>query len=352
MFGYRPLDHSDLGIYLASLDDTAPRRLISGASHGYYTRLAGSTRAYIVFERNLFLMAQEYDEQHEQVTGEARAITSKPLTTWRAFSSSHNGVIAYHAGNPNRTLGWFNREGKAIGTVGPPNRYVAISISPDGTRAVTAIVDALERRDLWLLDLTHGLSSRITTDGTGGAAVWSPDGRRVIAHGLNGSRLFEVSANGVGEERTVLESPQKTAYVNDVSPDGRFLVYTIGSPEGGFDLGVLPTGGDRKPALFLATPASEYLGQISPDGKWIAYISDESGRDEVYVRSFPASGSKWPVSNGGGTYPRWRRDGKELFFVSPGGALMAVPVRPAPQGLDFGAAAALPASGALASLSH
>jgi Tol biopolymer transport system component len=301
----------------------------------------------LLWLRQNVLTAQPFDPDQGRLFGDpttvpgAETVSANTGTGFSRFSVSNDGAILFTSGTDRFQPTWFNREGKAIGTVGPPNRYVAIRISPDGNRAVTAIVDALEKRDLWLLDLTHGQSSRITTGGTGGSAVWSADGLRLIAHGLNGSRLFELSANGVGEERIVLES-QKSAYVNDVSPDGRFLVYTTGSLEGGYDLGVLPTGGDRKPAPFLATSASEYLGQISPDGKWIAYISDESGRDEVYVRSFPASGSKWPVSNLGGGYPHWRRDGKELFFVSPGGALMAVPVRPAPQGLDLGAAAVLP----------
>ena len=130
-------------------------------------------------------------------------------------------------------------------------------------------------------------------------------------------------------------------YVSDSSPDGQFLVYTQGSSENGFDLWLLPTGGDHKPAPFLTTRFNEINGQVSPDGRWIAYISDESGREEIYVSSFPASGSKWPVSNGG-SYPRWGRDGKELFYVAPDGALTAVPVRPVGQGLDFGVPAALP----------
>jgi Tol biopolymer transport system component len=347
-FLYYVFGERNAGIYLGSLDHPqSNKRIVESGGDGSYLPPLGQRPGYLLWLRQNILTAQPFDPDQARLFGDpatvpgAETVSVNSGTGFSRFSVSNDGTILFTSGTDRLQPTWFNREGKAIGTVGRPDRYVAIRISPDGTRAVTSIVDALEKRDLWLLDFTRGLSTRITTGGTGGAAVWSPDGRRLVAHGLNGLRLFEVSANGVGEQRTVLES-QKTSYINDASPDGRFLVYTTGSPEGGYDLWVLPTEGDRKPAPFLATSASEYLGQISPDGKWIAYVSDESGRDEVYVRSFPANGSKWPVSNGGGGYPRWRRDGKELFFVAPSGALMAIPVRPAPQGLDFGSVVALP----------
>jgi Tol biopolymer transport system component len=339
------------GIYLGSLDrPQAKERLVESGSNGAYLPPHGKRPAYLLWLRQNVLTAQPFDPDQARLLGDpvtvpgAESVSVNSGTGFSRFSVSNAGTILFTSGTDRLQLTWFNREGKALGTVGRPDRYIAVRISPNGAQAITPIVDALEKRDLWLLDLTRGLSSRITTNGAGVGAVWFPDGRRLAAYGLNGSRVFkvfEVPANGVGDQKTVLES-QQTSYVTDVSPDGRFLVYSRGSAENRYDIWLVPTGGDHKPTPFLATPASEYLGQVSPDGKWIAYISDESGRDEIYVRSFPASGFKWPISNGGGSYPRWRRDGKELFFVAASGALMAVAVRPAQQGLDFGAATALP----------
>lgn len=213
-------------------------------------------------------------------------------------------------------------------------------IAPDSARAYSAIVDARGKRDFWLIDLARGLPSRLTNKGTLGAAIWSSQGDRLIYHYLDGAGLYAIPANGAGQESVVLQA-DRLAYVNDMSPDGRFLVYSQVSSESGKDLWFFH-GGDPKPMPFLVTPFNEFDGQLSPDGKWIAYISDESGRDEIHVRSFPKSGSKWPVSSGGGGYPRWRKDGKELFYLGLDGGLMAVPVRPATQGLDFGTPAKLP----------
>jgi eukaryotic-like serine/threonine-protein kinase len=149
------------------------------------------------------------------------------------------------------------------------------------------------------------------------------------------------NANGTGQEEMALQS-QYTVYMNDWSPDGRFLVYTQQNSEGRFELWLLPLTGERKPQPFLKTAFNNSLGEVSPDSKWIAYTSDESGGfNEVYVTSFPIGGSRWRVSSSGGTFPRWSRDGKELFYRTLYGTLMVASVRTASQGLEFGTPAAL-----------
>ncbi len=170
--------------------------------------------------------------------------------------------------------------------------------------------------------------------------MWSPDGQRIAYHLLNNTKLLEKSAIGAGQEETVLQS-QHTVYLNDWSPDGRYLVYTQLGPEGQSELWLLPLSGDHKPVPFLKSGFNEFQGQVSPDSKWIAYTSDESGRIEIYVQSFPVAGARWLVSNGGGNFARWRRDGKELFYRALGGKLMTALVRNAARGLEFGTPAAL-----------
>src|SRR5262249_23341019 len=151
---------------------------------------------------------------------------------------------------------------------------------------------------------------------------------------------FTVPVSGAGQESSILKH-KEPAYVSDTSPDGRLLVYDQAA-SAGYDVWLLPMEGGRKAAPFLATPFNERASQVSPDGKGMAYVSDESGARELYVRSFPESGAKWPVSSGGAAYPRWRRDGKEIFYVGPDGALMAVSVRRAAAGLGFGTPVTIP----------
>jgi len=177
--------------------------------------------------------------------------------------------------------------------------------------------------------------------GAFGTGAWSPDSQRIGYHILLGRKLLERTTSGGGQEETVLES-QRNVYLNDWSPDGRYLVYTQLNPEGRNELWLLPLNGDGKPVLFLKTPFNELQGEVSPDSRWIAYTSDESGGfNEVYATSFPAGGPRWRVSNGGGSFPRWSRDGKELFYRALDGTLMVASVRNVPQSLEFGTPSAL-----------
>jgi len=227
-------------------------------------------------------------------------------------------------------LVWFDRAGKRIGPAGEPSLYLRPALSPDGK------LIAVQRRDpttgtddIWLVDLARSTVSRLTF-GTSNQThpTWSPDGSRIaFASDQEGtSNLYQKSSSGAGTEELLLSS-DTSKYVTDWSLDGRFIAYENQSPGTGSDLWVLPLSGDRKPMPYLRTEFNEAQGQFSPDGRWMAYSSNESGRTEVYVQAFPASGGKWQISTAGGSFPRWRRDGKELFYRTADQKLMSVAVQ-------------------------
>ncbi len=180
-----------------------------------------------------------------------------------------------------------------------------------------------ENPDIWLIELEHGNSSRFTFDhGMDLAHLWSPDGARIVFNSNRDDgvyKLYEKPTSGAGDAELLLDSNENLGPF-DWSTDGRFIIYFRGSAR---DIHVLPMFGDRKPFSFLETEFNEYQAKLSPDGRWIAYVSDESGRNEIYIRGFPSAAGKWQVSTEGGVQPRWSGDGKELFYIAPGRNLMA-----------------------------
>jgi eukaryotic-like serine/threonine-protein kinase len=222
------------------------------------------------------------------------------------------------------------------------SQVVSVRLSPDGKQAAVSSADAAgQNQVVWLLDFARGANTRFTF-GSAAAVfpVWSPDGSRIIfSSGPQGPvGLYQKPANGATDEQLLLKGPGPT-YADSWSRDGRFFLYTEVSANGKASLWVLPLEGDKKPFPFLATEFNEERGRFSPDGHWIAYASDESGRYEVYVRPFSHgpgatasdTGGKWLVSTAGGTDPRWRGNGKELYYLAPDGKLMAVEVATDPE---------------------
>jgi len=336
-------------IYLSSLDRPQERALLvkETSAGAAYSPAHANHPEYLYWLRQQALVAQPLDSKHARLLGDAVPVPGAEtvaVATALARSSvsvSRDGTILFGMGSDRYQLTWLNREGKILGTVGQPDRYGSLRISPDGTRVAASLADASSRPDLWLLELSRPIPSRFTFSGMFGTGAWSPDGQRITYHLLSDRRLLQKSANGAGEEETVVQSTT-TVYMNDCSPDGRYLVYTQQSPDGRFALWLLPLSGDRKPRPFLETAFNELQGQISPDSKWIAYTSDESGgSNEVYATSFPAGGPTWRVSSGGGSFPRWSRDGKELFYRALNGPLMVAPVRSVSHVLEFGTPTAL-----------
>jgi Tol biopolymer transport system component len=200
-------------------------------------------------------------------------------------------------------------------------------LSPDGqTITVSRTIDG--NTDVWLMDVVRGVRRRLTTDTTiEWIGQWSPDGNRIVfSSSRNGVLdLFQKAVNGSEGDTLLLASPEpKNA--TDWSPDGRYILYSSQSPRTNFDLWALPLFGDRKPFPVVQTPFAENSGRFSPDNRWITYQSSESGRDEIYIQAFPGGENRLQVTTAGGANPRWRRDGRELFYLAPNNRLMAVPV--------------------------
>jgi serine/threonine protein kinase/Tol biopolymer transport system component len=312
------------GVYVGSLDSPDRTRLLDSFSNAQYAS------GFLVFPRAGTLMAQPFDATRLALSGEAMAVAEHveffpgvpPTGTLAAFVVSDTGVLVYQEGGASRTsrFVWFDRAGKQTGTLGDPARYMSnVHLSPDGSQASVVATDSQEAANVWLFDVARGVRSPLTVSGRVSASIWSPDGRRVVfASGLD---LYQKLSSGEGPEELLLASDVRKM-PESWSPDGRFLLYaTPGAPRSisrsnNPDLWVLPLFGDRKPFPFIESPFFDAGSRFSPDGRWLAYNSNETGRSEVYVVPFPGPGGRVPVSTAGGDNARWRRDGKEIFFLA------------------------------------
>jgi Tol biopolymer transport system component len=344
--------HSN-GIYLSSLDHPDTKTmLVESTSPGVYAVPHGKHPGYLLWLRQDTLTAQPFDPESARLSGEPRVVPSVANVAFNsgfslaAFSVAQDGKLLYASGSDRYQMTWYSREGKVLGTVGEPDRYVDIRISPNGKQVVSAI-DSPTGPYLWLRDFSSDRQTRLIFDIPTYVAAWSPDGRRVAYHGLVKRQLFESPTDGSGRQEAVMQSP-RNVFINDWSPDGRSILYNEISPKARLELWVLTNVDDirqRKAVPLLQTAFNESPATFSTDGKWIAYTSDRSGRKDIYVQQFTVgsgnSARTWLVSNAGGNYPRWRRDGKELFYQALNGKLMVIPVRAGTEGLEFGNPTAL-----------
>ena len=275
------------------------------------------------------LVAQPFDVDSMRIAGPAVAIpgAGNALTFTGGnrsnLSVANDGTVIYAAGSNRYQMTWFGTDGTAARTVGVPDRYVGLRISPDGTEALTFVDDAVGNRDIWRIELTGGVRNRVTLDNRGGYGIWSPDGQRIAFSGLTRQTLFEKSASAASGDRVLLQSDYPM-YPSDWSRDGKFLLYSKDSPGQLFDVWALSLEGASKATPILQSPAVEMHGGFSPNGRFIAFTSDESGRDEVYVQDFLDPTTRRRVSTSGGSYPRWSRTGNGLFFRSVDGQLVTV----------------------------
>jgi Tol biopolymer transport system component len=330
------------GIYLASLDAAGARMLIGVASNAVYVPgSASEQRGYILFAREQNLMAAPFDASRSEITGAEMVVAGgvglEPAygATFGDFSVSETGVLVYGSGGGDSQLRWFDRTGKVLGSLGAPTRDMDFRISPDGSQIVAQREDRHGGTNLWLLDTTRGTPVRFTAGPSYNAApVWSHDGGHITFFSVREGRwqLWDKEASGRSDERPVLKSNNKDLVAHDWSPDGRNLLYNDIDPitrRG--DLWILPTGTtEPTPLPFTRTEFNENFGRFSPDGRWITYVSDESGRNEVYVQSFrPSDGriGKVRISTDGGIEPRWPRKGNEIFYIGPDNMLIAVEVK-------------------------
>jgi len=306
--------------------ETGERKVVRrGGTYGRYV-----PSGHVVYVNQGTLFAVPFDLERLEVSGSPAPVVQG--VSWDVaqggaqYSFSEDGRLAYVTGGeavPEYPVLWVDRNGDTTPLWEQPGSYANPRLSPDGGRlSLTVLRDG--NWDIWVYDLERRVSTRLTFDeGSDTEQIWSPDGEFIV-FSSNQDRagvesLYRKRADGSGEAERLTDLPA-SGWATSWSPDGRFITYW--TAENGGDLWVLPLEGDRKPELFLGTPFQENVGAFSPDGRWLAYNSNESGRTEIYVRPFPPGGGKWQVSNEGGNFPYWSRDGRELFYRTDEGLMV------------------------------
>jgi len=311
------------GIYVGSLDSAETRLILSASSNPVYTQ-----PGYLLYWRDHALVAQTLDPRTFVLSGEPHTILARvqyfPQTDLAVYDARGGTLVAQTgAGTAKSQFTWFDRSGKQLQTVGTPDLFSNIKLSPDGKRIAVDQTDADGRHvNVWIHDLASQAAARLGFFTLEQLAVWSPDGKRVIftSNQRDHFSLFERNSDGSGSDQEVADSGDYVQNPWDWSHDGKYLLIRIQ-----YTLRYLSLAdGQMHPLLDQGTPRN---AQFSPDGKWFAYASNETGSWEIYVSPFPNPSSKWQVSRGGGEEPRWRRDGKELFYLSANRELVAVPVK-------------------------
>jgi serine/threonine protein kinase len=315
------------GIYIGALDSGRTRRLLPHMGTVQFAE------GLILYSRDGAVVAQPFDARNETLTGVPVVVVNNVLSTARSgragFSVSENGVLAYSPGAfENSQFVLFSRNGEQLGTIGESRIYRSFSISPDDRSLAAAVVDRSGNVNLWSIELARQVTTRLTFGQVLDAEPrWSPDGTRLIYRSARGGdvSLFEIPSTG-GEPRLVLKSPPgRELFMDAWAPDGKAVLFHTPFPP---QLLADSRDGAQKPSL-VYEPAAGGVDQavFSPDGKWIALRSSESGQSQIYVIPFPPTAAKWQVSRDGGVQPQWRRDGRELFFLALDGTMMAVDVR-------------------------
>jgi Tol biopolymer transport system component len=319
-----------LGISVGSLDSSDVKEISTERS-----TVAYAPQGYLIFVRNDALVAQAFDVSKLALSGDAMPIITGQTNTpgSRRFSVSDNGVLMWQGQwQRDYQLLWFDRKGNKVGAIDTPAK-VSIGqdphLSPDGKRLVVK-----RESNLWVIDLEKGTSLRITSTFSQ-IPAWSPDGNRIVYSGGNGGMTVK-AANGLGAEESLLRGANFPA---SWSPDGRFIIYVHRGVKTRRDLWVFPMFGDKKEYLLLSSTFDDHQPKLSPNGRWLAYVSDETGNFEIYVQSFSADGKlgadKKLISTTGGMFPVWRGDGSELFFIASDGQMMSTAVKKDGSEFDF-----------------
>jgi eukaryotic-like serine/threonine-protein kinase len=333
-----PQDEND-AIYYASLDGKQNQLLLHAFSNAQYAS------GLLLYLRNGVLEAQSFAPESGKLVGDPHPVASGVTddgSTWRGiFTVSSNGMLAYSGGAQSQSqLAWFDRSGKQLGTVGekvPGLGGGTIRLSPSGDRVAFPIQGSVT--DIWVMDVIRGVRTRLTFGPVGnGNPAWSPDGKWIAYDTISkqGSLINRRPAAGGGEEVLLPEgSPPRN--LADWSRDGKYLLYEKGALGTRQEIWAAPLSGGQQP--FPVVPPGAFYSnspRFSPDGRWVAYQSNESGRVEIYVVPFRGGQGKWQVSTSGGAFPVWRGDGKEIFYVSADGLLTAVPIVATPDQIQPG----------------
>ena len=330
------------GIYFGSLNGKESRLVMQSDTQGIYSS------GYLLSVRDAALVAQPFDPKNGSLTGSPAPVAEQVLFdpgTWRsAVSVDEAGLLAYVSGGAvANQLTWYDRAGKVLGSAG--DKVINLNhvrISPNGLKVAADPGETLT--DIWVYDTPRGVSTRFTFGPAGSnAPVWSRDGGWILYSNLQHGyqNIYRKSSSGMGQPELLVEGNDKNVqnWPLDVSPDGSKLLFEIGDLIGAAQLWELPlTGNDRQPRQILPSNFLMMEARYSPDGRWITYASNESGRNEVYVIPSNGAGGKWQVSSGGGQQPIWRADGKELFYLSSDDKLMSVPIKLTPDSVQADAA--------------
>ena len=321
---------TDTTVYVGSLDREMKVPVVQSDTGAIFAE------GYLLFVRQDTLLAQPFDPSRLETSGDpavvAQNISNTRNTASASFSAADKGVLSYWAISHIPTqLAWVDRSGTVLEKVGQPSDQTGLELSPDGERVALSIYDSSRHtRDIWLHDFARGVRTRVSfTAGDGWTSSWSANGDRIAfsARRTGLLDLYRKATNGGGAEEELGKEVGNNRYVTSWSTDLNVLLYHTGRSrsETGNDIWSLPMSGDPTPRPFLQTSANEQDGKFSPDGRWVAFTSDESGREEVYVVPFPGPGGRSLISTEGGTSPRWRQDGREIFYLKRG-TLMAAAV--------------------------
>jgi Tol biopolymer transport system component len=327
--GVLGLDPAQSGVYAGDVESKDPaksrRKVLEGTANLAYAQ------GYLLFLRERTLMAQRFDTGSLEVRGDAAPVAEQVDSIGGLvgiWGVSQNGVLIYSSGAVGNTqLTWFDRSGKPPSRIGTTGFGISVSLSPDGSTAAFERFGQDIAADVWLLDLARGKESRFTfAPGFNAYPIWSPDGSKIAYYGLRegiGS-VYIKPRSGPGEEKALPQVPDFDVPL-DWSRDGQYIIMGVNDPKTKLDIWVVPTSGE-KPFVYLNTRFDERSAKLSPNGQWLAYVSDETNRNEVYLQTFPKPGREIPISNNGGNSPLWSRDGKELYYLSADQKLMAVDV--------------------------
>jgi eukaryotic-like serine/threonine-protein kinase len=333
LFSVQSIKPETTGFYVESLISKKRKKILPDLTRAEY-----SADGYLVFVREKNLVAQKFDLKKLEVSGEAFPLAedlyTEPGAGTASFSVSKNGILAYAAtsGYGSQQLVWMDRSGNSLGSLGESGILGDPWLSPDEKRLAIYMNRGSSRPDIYIVDLTQNIFTRFTFDPSNDFnPTWSPDGSHVAFSSSRSGpyNIYSKEVGGSAEEKLLFASPD-WKFVSDWTKDGRYIVFENDSAKTKADVFLLPMVGSRKPFPYLQTEFNEAHANVSPDGKWIAYGCDETGRSEIYVQSFPSPGSKRQVSTSGGTQPRWSLDQKELFYLASDGMLMSVEVRVTP----------------------
>jgi serine/threonine protein kinase len=332
-------------VMVASIDDPDPGRELLAAPSNVVV-----ASGYLLFIREETLMAQPFDPSAAALVGDAVPVAEDVMymaaARFGAFSASENGVLVYNTGNVvmHSEVAWVDRSGEVTANLGTGDLFFDLRVSPDGRSAAIVELEASAgTSDIWIYNLQRGLRTRFTFDPNNDwYPVWSVDGSRIaFASSPNGNNeIWAKEVGGAGEAEPVFQDEDRQLFPQTWSPDGEWLVFERVGVDNNIDLFALPSGGGD-PVALVASSFSESHATVSPDGRWMAFVSDESGTNHVYVTTFPEPARRWQISTDGGSFPRWSADGSELFFVNSSSGLVATEIDGSGSTLSVGSSSTL-----------